>query len=328
MLEPAVADRHMADLVGQDDIQYCRALGIADVVQFVADHGRGIQPARLQRARHQRQPRQQVATGALSHVPQAVVRGEIAIDMAQAGQALVQQLEVIGLFASHAQPVQVKRRRHAGETPDDVQRQVDRVEFDMRQRVQQRARPSGEAGERCRSCCGDTSRRAGRPGSARVGSRRRSVSTMGASSMARTAASLPAQSSTPARAGPEPADRRRPAGGYCCSYAGFQWRAPATRASATVSAAGLSGAAARPWAATWETLSLPHGFLAAPDHRNRPVPHRRPSMGRAGRRPTLPAPRLLRAMHETGCASPRTGWSPHYLAVARQTRWPAPCRCT
>ena len=30
-------------------------------------------------------------------------------------------------------------------------------------------------------------------------------------------------------------------------------------------------------------------------------------------------------MHETGCASPRTGWSPHYLARRGQTRRRAAC---
>ena len=248
--------------------------------------------------------------------------------MAQAGQALVQQLEVIGLFARHAQPVQVKRRRHAGETPDDVQRQVDRVEFDMRQRVQQRARPSGEAGERCRSCCGDTSPgRAGRPGSARVGSRRRSVSTMGASSMARTAASLPAQSST-ASACRAWARRQATPGGWVLLFicripmAGARYEA-----SATVSAAGLSGGArpgpqpgrlyhcpmdssprltietdlSRIDARQWDALAGDQPFL------------RHAFCGQCTR-PAAP---------RHGPAGRRTTWR---CGAAR--RWPAPCRCT
>ena len=42
-------------------------------------------------------------------------------------------------------------------------------------------------------------------------------------------------------------------------------------------------------------------------------------MGRAGRRPTLPAPRLFAGNARDRLRSPRTGWSPHYGAVRGQT---------
>ena len=49
-----------------------------------------------------------------------------------------QQREVQGFFARHTQPVAVVLQRHAGETPDGVEREVDRVELDVRDSVQQR----------------------------------------------------------------------------------------------------------------------------------------------------------------------------------------------
>ena len=53
---------------------------------------------------------------------------EVAIGMAQAGQVFGEQREVRGLFAGHAQPVQVVVGGQAGEAPHGVQRQVDGIE--------------------------------------------------------------------------------------------------------------------------------------------------------------------------------------------------------
>ena len=97
------------------------------------DRRRGIQSARLQGARHQRQPRQQVVPGLVCHFPQAVMGREIAVVVAQRLQVRTQKLEVQGLLARDADPLAVERLGHAGEAPDDVQRQVDGVEFDVRQ---------------------------------------------------------------------------------------------------------------------------------------------------------------------------------------------------
>ena len=57
-----------------------------------------------------------------------------------------QQREVIRLVGGHAAPVAVVIRRHALEAPDSVERQVDRVELDVRHRVHQ----GGAAFRRCR----------------------------------------------------------------------------------------------------------------------------------------------------------------------------------
>ncbi len=45
------------------------------------------------------------------------------------------------LFRGDFQPVEIKRGGHDGETPDGVERQIDRVEFDVRERVQQHGPP-------------------------------------------------------------------------------------------------------------------------------------------------------------------------------------------
>ena len=128
----------MADFIAQNHIQNRHRVQVAHLAQLGLNAGRDVQPARFQRARHQRQPRQQVVGGALGHVPQAVVSRKIPVLVAQGVQVGVQQLKMLGFFLRHAQPVAVKRLGQAGKAPDDVQRQVNGVEFDMRQRVDQR----------------------------------------------------------------------------------------------------------------------------------------------------------------------------------------------
>ena len=189
------------------------------------------------------------------------------------------------------------------------------------------ARPSGEAGERCRSCCGDTSpgapagpaARGSVPGDVpyRRWARRRWH--------ARRPACRPSHR-PPARAGPGPADRRRLAGGYCCSYAGFQWRAPATRRPrlSRPPASGRRGLGPQPGrlyhcpmdssprltietdlsridARQWDALAGDQPFL------------RHAFCGQCTR-PAAP---------RHGPAGRRTTWR---CGAAR--RWPAPCRCT
>jgi hypothetical protein len=58
----------------------------------------------------------------------------------------LQQGEVLCLFRRHAQPVQVELARHAVKAPGGVQRQVDGVELDVRNRVQQRGQAFGLEG--------------------------------------------------------------------------------------------------------------------------------------------------------------------------------------
>ena len=143
----------MADLVAQNGIeQVCGDLRIVglDGTQALLDQRRGIQPARLQRARHQRHAGHDVIGGFLAHGPQAVVRDKIAVLPAHLLQVLVQHGEVFGFFACHAQPVQVKAFGHVAEAPDRIQRQVDGIEFDMHHRMQQ----GGAAGRRVYAALG------------------------------------------------------------------------------------------------------------------------------------------------------------------------------
>ena len=80
--EPAVADQHMTDFVAQNHVENRRRRVIARLQQARADRRRGVEAARLERARHQRHAREHVAAGALAHIPQAVVRGKIAVGVA------------------------------------------------------------------------------------------------------------------------------------------------------------------------------------------------------------------------------------------------------
>ncbi len=56
---------------------------------------------------------------------------EVAVAMAQLGQQLRQQAEVVGLLGGDADPVQVERARQALEPPGGVEREVDGVELDV-----------------------------------------------------------------------------------------------------------------------------------------------------------------------------------------------------
>src|SRR5690606_33262190 len=67
--------------------------------------------------------------------------GKIAILIARRGQMPTHERKVISLFAGNLQPVPVKIVRHAGKAPDDIQRQVDGIEFDMGDRVHERRFP-------------------------------------------------------------------------------------------------------------------------------------------------------------------------------------------
>ena len=138
MAVPAVAHSDVTNLVAQDDVDDLASALVAHRDQFMAYGRRGVEPARLQRARHQGQAGQQVAAGFFGHVPQAGVRGKVAIGKTQFAQMRMQQLEMQRFFTRYLQPVQVKSLGHAFEAPDNVQRQVNRIAFNVRQCVQQR----------------------------------------------------------------------------------------------------------------------------------------------------------------------------------------------
>jgi hypothetical protein len=166
---PVVAHRHVADLVAQDDVEDLAAAVVTGRHQLGLDGGRSVQSARFQRTRHQRQSRQQIGARALGHLPQAVVGIEVAVAMPERGQVVAQHLEVQRLLVSHGQPLAIERIGQAGEAPDHVQREIDRIQLDVGQRMQQRGtalqavhrallqprvrykgRPLGAAGDACR----------------------------------------------------------------------------------------------------------------------------------------------------------------------------------
>jgi hypothetical protein len=143
--EPAVADGHVADLVAQDDVEDLAGAPVARAHELGLDRRGGIEPARLQRARHEGYAREHVVPRLLRHLPQRVVRGEVAVGEAQRAQVIAQQLEVERLLACHLQPVAMERLGQAGEAPCGVEREVDRVELDVRERMQQRGPALGRA---------------------------------------------------------------------------------------------------------------------------------------------------------------------------------------
>jgi hypothetical protein len=131
-------DRSAADLVARDHAQEFHGAMVARQRELGLHRRRGIEPARFERARHKGHARRDVLSGLLDHGPQAVVRVEVAVGVAERDQVVAEQAEVQGLLGSDARPVAVVGVGHAGETPDCIERQVDGVELDVRHGVQQR----------------------------------------------------------------------------------------------------------------------------------------------------------------------------------------------
>ena len=83
--------------------------------------------------------------GFLGHGPEAVVGIEVAVGVAEFDQSPCQHLEMTGFVVGAARPVAVVRVRLAAITVHRIPRQVDRVEFDMRHRVDQGGTSFGAA---------------------------------------------------------------------------------------------------------------------------------------------------------------------------------------
>jgi hypothetical protein len=134
---PAVADGDVADFVSQNAVENFRAARIASGGQLGANAGVHVQPPGFEGARHQRHAGQNIASGFFGHVPQAVVGGKVAVFSADPAQVIAQQGEVLGFFGGHANPVAVKIFGQVLKAPNNIEREVDGVELDVRNGVQQ-----------------------------------------------------------------------------------------------------------------------------------------------------------------------------------------------
>ncbi len=76
----------MADFIAQDHVEDLDRSKVTGAVKLRLQRGRGIQPARLERAGHQCHAGHNVVGRALGHQPQAVVRVEVAIREAERGR--------------------------------------------------------------------------------------------------------------------------------------------------------------------------------------------------------------------------------------------------
>lgn len=70
----------------------------------------------------------------------------IGVAVTQRCEMRVQQLEMQRFFVRHPQPIGVIRQRHADKPVGGVEREVDRIEFDMRQRMYERGAPGQRVG--------------------------------------------------------------------------------------------------------------------------------------------------------------------------------------
>src|ERR1700693_3080977 len=86
-LEPAHANRDMADLVSVDPLENGGAAVIARAFQASNHLGGHAEPARFEYQRHHRQPRQQIVRGDRSRLPQPVMRRQIAVGGAEPREA-------------------------------------------------------------------------------------------------------------------------------------------------------------------------------------------------------------------------------------------------
>ena len=146
VLIPMVAKANVSHFVAVDDVQHRAGFFIATLRHLGANGGGNVQPTRFQHARHQRHPQQRVIRRFVCHVPQMRVRGEVAVVVAMRVQPRAHQGKMLAFFFGHLQPVCRKRRGQRAKAIRCIQRQVNRVKFNVRNRVQHRRVAFGGAG--------------------------------------------------------------------------------------------------------------------------------------------------------------------------------------
>ena len=123
VLIPMVAKAHMPHFVAVNDVQHRAGFFIAALCHFGANGGGNVQTTRFQHAWHQRHAQQRVIRRFVCHVPHMRV------------QPRAHQRKMFAFFLCHLQPVFSKRRRQRAKAIRRIQRKVNRVKFNVGNRV-------------------------------------------------------------------------------------------------------------------------------------------------------------------------------------------------
>ena len=116
----------------EDSLQNRDSRLVAGTAQARDHAGRYVQPACFEHARHQGHACETGMGRAYRHVPQTIVRVEVAVGMTEFGQSRGQPPEMARFVDGDSDPVTIVRGRQAAESIDRVPGQIDRVELDMR----------------------------------------------------------------------------------------------------------------------------------------------------------------------------------------------------
>ena len=133
---PVVADRDVADFVAQDQVEDRGAGHISGRLKLGTDRRRSVEAACLQYHRDDRQPRGDIMPRLGGRLPQPVMRRQRAVITAEQPQMPVEQREMHRLVGGNREEVTHETLSHRpAEAPRHIEREIDRDEFDMRQRV-------------------------------------------------------------------------------------------------------------------------------------------------------------------------------------------------
>ena len=134
------AEPHMADFVVKDSFQDARAGFVAGDSEALDRHRRDVEPARFEHHRHDRQPRRDVVAGARAPPPttrRAPAARHSALPSARSRRSSSAKCIASSAATDSQSPTNCGPIVGA-EPPRHVEREVDRDEFDVRERVKQR----------------------------------------------------------------------------------------------------------------------------------------------------------------------------------------------